>query len=51
MRLDPDVGTVGIMKLVRKVKRELESGNCVFRTGGMMPPKLEYELIQTDIQS
>ncbi|XP_073389210.1 uncharacterized protein [Physcomitrium patens] len=37
MRLDPDVGTVGIMKLVRKVKRELESGNCVFRTGGELP--------------
>ncbi|KAG0592829.1 hypothetical protein KC19_1G283800 [Ceratodon purpureus] len=50
LRLDPEIGTGGIMKLVRKVQRELECGNQVFSTGGMMPPKLEYELIQREIR-
>jgi hypothetical protein len=50
LRLDPDIGTGGIMKLVRKVQRELECGNQVFSTGGMMPPKLEYEMIQREIR-
>lgn len=49
LRLDPEIGTGGIMKLVRKVQRELECGNHVFSTGGM-PPKLEYELIQREIR-
>lgn len=50
LRLDPEVGTGGIIKLVRKVQRELESGNHVFSTGSMMPPKLEYELIRREIR-
>lgn len=50
LRLDPGIGTGGIIKLVRKVQRELEGGNQVFSTGGMMPPKLEYELIQREIR-
>ena len=49
LRLDPEIGTGGIIKLVRKVQRELESGNQLFNTGGM-PPKLEYELIQREIR-
>uniref|UniRef100_A0A7I4BX19 Uncharacterized protein n=3 Tax=Physcomitrium patens TaxID=3218 RepID=A0A7I4BX19_PHYPA len=50
LRLDPDIGAGRILKLVRKVQRELESGNRVFSTGGMTPPKLEYELIQREIR-
>lgn len=48
VRIDPKVGGAGIMKLVRKVQRELESGSNVFN-GGDSPPVLPYEALQREI--
>lgn len=48
LRLDSGVGAPGIVKLVRKVQRELESGSDLFE-GQNLPPKGEYDLIQREI--
>lgn len=48
LRIDPKVRGAGIMKLVRKVQRELESGSSVFN-GGDLPPVLEYEALQGEV--
>lgn len=48
LRLDSGVGAPGILKLVRKVQRELASGSDVFE-GRPLPPKGSYDLIQREI--
>ncbi|KAG0606075.1 hypothetical protein M758_9G111600 [Ceratodon purpureus] len=48
LRVDPKVGGAGIMKLVRKVQRELESGSSMFNEGDL-PPQLEYETLQGEL--
>lgn len=48
LRLDSGIGAAGILKLVRKVQRELECGSDVF-AGRQLPPKGAYDLIQHEI--
>jgi hypothetical protein len=48
LRVDPKVGGAGIMKLVRKVQRQLEAGSSMFN-GGDLPPQLEYEALQGEL--
>ncbi|BBM98702.1 hypothetical protein MPTK1_1g15590 [Marchantia polymorpha subsp. ruderalis] len=50
LRLDPEVGVGSVLKLVRKVQKELECGNNVFDCHVGQAPKVEYDIIQKEIR-
>ncbi|KAL2651320.1 hypothetical protein R1flu_019448 [Riccia fluitans] len=49
-RLDPELGVGTVLKLVRKVQKELEYGNNVFDCHMGQGPKVEYDIIQKEIR-
>jgi len=48
LKVDPKIGGDAIMKLVKKVQRELEGGSSAFN-GGNLSSKLQYNTIQGEL--